>query len=155
MLYCKEDDVFAGDTNDDASSAGEDPGDNDNGDGDENEENEDNKDPASDDAAASARPQSSKPQTKKDPASDHGAASARPESSKPQTKKELQELRAKYDNTVRLVAHLYHDRSLQDEFRLVAAACRPYMIEYEDTLRQARLSQAWEDMKLRYGLLTD
>ena len=60
---------------------------------------------------------------------------------KPQTKAALGELRQKHENTMRLVAHLYHDRTLQDEFRIVAAASRSYMREFSETLHRIKQSQ--------------
>lgn len=61
---------------------------------------------------------------------------------KPENKSELQKLRERFQNTVKLTSHLYHDLSLRDEVRMVSIACNPYMVEYSETLRLQKLSQA-------------
>lgn len=61
---------------------------------------------------------------------------------RPGTKGELQKLRERYSNTLRLVSHLYHDVSLKAEFRMVAGATRAYMKEYATMLDAQKHSQA-------------
>ena len=61
---------------------------------------------------------------------------------RPENKSELQKLRERFQNTVKLTSHLYHDLSLRDEVRMVSIACNPYMVEYSETLRLQKLSQA-------------
>ena len=60
---------------------------------------------------------------------------------KPGTKQEMDSLRARFSNTLRLVAHLYHDRSLQEDMRMVSCATLPYMREYSAALAMQKESQ--------------
>ncbi len=69
---------------------------------------------------------------------------------RPSTKNEMSKLRERFQNTMKLVAHLYHDVSLKDEFRMVACATRAYMIEYSETFEAQKTSQVgfkvWKSM---------
>ena len=60
---------------------------------------------------------------------------------KPQTKAELSKMIQKFQNTLHLVAHLYHDRDLQDELRLVASITKPYLDEYVAALDHQKSGQ--------------
>ena len=62
---------------------------------------------------------------------------------RPETKAELDKLRARFKNTMRLVAHLFHDRSLQVDLRLVGVAAFPFMREYTESLELMKAGQAW------------
>ena len=53
---------------------------------------------------------------------------------RPQTKAQMNELRAAHGNTLRLCAHLYQDRSLQQALRMVYVATKPVMQEYKQRL---------------------
>lgn len=64
-----------------------------------------------------------------------------PPTEQPQTKSQLQQLRERFANTMKLVSHLLHDVSLRDDFRLVHTACYPYMLEYSETLEAQKKSQ--------------
>ena len=61
---------------------------------------------------------------------------------RPKTRADLQKLRGNHENTLRLVAHLYHDRSLQTSMRMVYEACSPFIREYTATLQDLKHSQA-------------
>jgi len=61
--------------------------------------------------------------------------------SKPQTRAEYNKLMQQFANTLHLVAHLYHDRSLQDSLRLVASFTQPYLNEYVETLQRQKSGQ--------------
>ena len=63
--------------------------------------------------------------------------------SRPQTKTELQKLRERFQNTMKLVAHLYHNLDLKDEFQMVSIACAPFMREYTSMLECQKLGQDW------------
>ena len=56
----------------------------------------------------------------------------------PQTKSELQKLRQTFGNTMRLCAHLYADRALQEDLRMVSAACGLVNHEYHAILLQQK-----------------
>jgi len=42
----------------------------------------------------------------------------------------MQKLRDRFENSMKLVAHLYKDISLRDEFRMVSIATKSFMVEY-------------------------
>lgn len=64
-----------------------------------------------------------------------------PQKDRPESKSELQKLRERFQNTVKLTSHLYKDLSLKDDLRMVSIACHPYMVEYSETLRLQKLSK--------------
>lgn len=68
----------------------------------------------------------------KRPASDE--ATRQPQSDRPFDKTTLQQLRERFDNTLCLVAHLYHDLALRDDCRMCYIATKPYMDEYNFSL---------------------
>lgn len=49
---------------------------------------------------------------------------------RPATRGEMQKLRDRFENSMKLVAHLYKDISLRDEFRMVSIATKSFMVEY-------------------------
>ena len=102
------------------------------------EEGLDNEKAPDDDPAA--KPDGDKPEDD-DADADAGPAAG---PARPQTKNQTQQLRDKYQNTIRLVAHLFHDRGLQAEMRMVAAACRPLLVEYTAMLQTLKTGQARE-----------
>ena len=53
----------------------------------------------------------------------------------------MQKLRDRFENSMKLVAHLYKDISLRDEFRMVSIATKSFMVEYSKTLEQQKISQ--------------
>lgn len=57
---------------------------------------------------------------------------------RPQTKSEMQKLREKFENSMKLVAHLYHDLTLRDEMRMVFTAVTPYMKGYSKALEDQK-----------------
>ena len=69
------------------------------------------------------------------------AEAVNPPTQKPQTRGQLQQLRERFANTMKLASHLLHDVSLRDDFRLVHTACYPYMLEYSETLDAQKKSQ--------------
>ena len=76
------------------------------------------------------------------------------QNNRPENKSQVQQLRDRFQNTVKLVAHLYCDRTLQDDLRMVSSACRFYMKEYSETLEQQKQGQAcgYQKMLTRFNL---
>lgn len=62
---------------------------------------------------------------------------------RPQSKEDLQKLRERFENTMGLVSHLYHDLDLKDQFYMVYIASQPYMTEYSNMLVCQKKSQDW------------
>lgn len=60
---------------------------------------------------------------------------------RPTTKGELQKLREQFENTMRLVSHLYSDISLRDDLRMVAVATHAYHEEYSFSLKKQSKGQ--------------
>lgn len=75
-------------------------------------------------------------------AGDEDAIGEQPEF-RPQSKDALQKLRERFDNTMGLVCHLYHDLDLRDQFYMVYVASEPYMTEYSNMLACQKKSQDW------------
>ena len=65
---------------------------------------------------------------------------------RPTSKNELQKLREGFQNTMGLVAHLYRDVSLKDEFQIVYIATSAYLDEYSNTLAAQKESQARDEL---------
>lgn len=61
---------------------------------------------------------------------------------RPGTRAELNKLRARFANTMRLVAHLLHDLTLQTDLRMVSLLAKPYMDEYAGDLHKMKMGQA-------------
>ena len=59
-------------------------------------------------------------------------------SMRPQNKKELASLRTRFQNTMHLVAHLYHDLTLRDDMRMVYYAAFHFKKEYSYMLQQQK-----------------
>lgn len=59
----------------------------------------------------------------------------------PGTKAEVQKLRESYENTMVLVGHFFHDRSLQDDLRCISLASEPYRKEYTQMLLQQKTQE--------------
>lgn len=57
---------------------------------------------------------------------------------RPQTKQELSALRGRFENTMHLVAHLYHDLTLRDDMRMVYYAAFHFKREYFQMLQQQK-----------------
>lgn len=72
-----------------------------------------------------------------------GAGEDNPAVLRPKTRAELNQMRQRFENTMKLVAHLFHDLSLQTDLRMVSEAAKPLMEEYSKSLKQMSLGQAW------------
>lgn len=83
-----------------------------------------------------------------------GEVEAEPQNNRPENKSQLQKLRERFQNTVKLVAHLYCDKSLQDDLRMVSSACHPFMKEYSEVLELQKKGQA-RPSHFFLGLLVD
>ena len=81
-----------------------------------------------------------------------GVDEAEPQNNRPVNKSQLQKLRERFQNTVKLVAHLYCDKSLQDDLRMVSSACGPFMKEYSESLELQKKGQARPGKVLFWGV---
>ena len=69
------------------------------------------------------------------------------ENMRPGTRAELNRLKARFQNTMKLVGHLFHDRELQSDLCMVGAASHWYMHEYSASLEQMRKGKDGIDSK--------